>query len=107
MANRKPFKLRKALLLWNLSLAAYSIISSYRAIDEFLYSYRNFGFHFSVCDDTFLKHSPAVGFWCWLFGMSKLVEFGDTAFIVLRKQKLIFLHWYHHITVRSLPILPY
>ena len=29
----------------------------------------------------------------------KLIEFGDTAFIVLRKQPLIFLHWYHHITV--------
>lgn len=39
------------------------------------------------------------GFWTWLFVLSKLPELGDTIFIVLRKQPLIFLHWYHHITV--------
>jgi hypothetical protein len=32
-----------------------------------------------------------------MFVLSKLPEFGDTLFIVLRKQPLIFLHWYHHI----------
>ena len=31
--------------------------------------------------------------------MSKLPELADTFFIVARKQKLIFLHWYHHFTV--------
>jgi len=31
--------------------------------------------------------------------VSKVWELGDTIFIVLRKQPLIFLHWYHHITV--------
>ncbi|CAG0924746.1 unnamed protein product, partial [Notodromas monacha] len=34
-----------------------------------------------------------------MFAISKVPELLDTAFIVLRKRPLIFLHWYHHITV--------
>lgn len=29
--------------------------------------------------------------------ISKVVEFGDTAFIVLRKKDLKFIHYYHHV----------
>lgn len=48
---------------------------------------------------SYLTRDPVAAFWTFLFTLSKVVELGDTAFIVLRKQPLIFLHWYHHITV--------
>ena len=40
-----------------------------------------------------------TAFWSYMFVISKVYELGDTVFIVLRKQPLIFLHWYHHISV--------
>lgn len=48
---------------------------------------------------SYIEQDRVCGFWTWLFVLSKLPELGDTIFIVLRKQPLIFLHWYHHITV--------
>ena len=43
--------------------------------------------------------SFATGFWVQLFIYSKPFELVDTYFIVHRKRPLIFLHWYHHVTV--------
>lgn len=43
-------------------------------------------------------------FWIWLFYVSKFYEFVDTAFIILRKSPLIFLHVYHHAIVVPLAL---
>ena len=47
--------------------------------------------HFFVF--SFIEKDRVSGFWTFMFVLSKVPELGDTIFIVLRKQPLIFLHW--------------
>jgi len=99
MKSRPPFQLRKALFLWNVFLAVFSIMASCRFIPEILYNVQEYGFRSTVCEIGSVQHKQALAIWGYLFAVSKIVELGDTAFIILRKTPLIFLHWYHHVSV--------
>ncbi|CAG7713198.1 unnamed protein product [Allacma fusca] len=97
MKNRPAYVLKYPLFFWNAGLAIFSIISTIRGTPEILYTLSSpEGTYKTICVGT--PHNYATSFWAYLFVLSKLVEFGDTAFIVLRKQKLITLHWFHHVT---------
>uniref|UniRef100_A0A3Q0S999 Elongation of very long chain fatty acids protein 6 n=1 Tax=Amphilophus citrinellus TaxID=61819 RepID=A0A3Q0S999_AMPCI len=98
MRERQKLNLRRPLVLWSLSLAIFSIVGAVRTGAYMLHVLTNSGFRQSVCDNTFYS-APVTKFWAYAFALSKAPELGDTLFIVLRKQRLIFLHWYHHITV--------
>ncbi|KAK9539473.1 hypothetical protein VZT92_004577 [Zoarces viviparus] len=98
MKPRPRMKLRRPLILWSLSLAVFSIIGAIRTGSYMLQVLSVGGFRRSVCDQSFYN-GPVTKFWAYAFVLSKAPELGDTAFVVLRKQKLLFLHWYHHITV--------
>uniref|UniRef100_A0A1I8Q6M2 Elongation of very long chain fatty acids protein n=1 Tax=Stomoxys calcitrans TaxID=35570 RepID=A0A1I8Q6M2_STOCA len=99
MQNRPRFQLRGPLIIWNTMLAMFSIMGAFRTAPELLHVLRHYGLFHSVCVPSYIEQDRVCGFWTWLFVLSKLPELGDTIFIVLRKQPLIFLHWYHHITV--------
>nr|XP_002740724.1 PREDICTED: elongation of very long chain fatty acids protein 6-like [Saccoglossus kowalevskii] len=101
MRDRPKFHLRGPLVAWNLVLAIFSMWGSVRTSLDLFIIIKEDGFYASVCDSKYFTPSAgsAISFWGVLFVLSKYPELIDTFFIVLRKQKLIFLHWYHHATV--------
>uniref|UniRef100_K3X8B3 Elongation of fatty acids protein n=1 Tax=Globisporangium ultimum (strain ATCC 200006 / CBS 805.95 / DAOM BR144) TaxID=431595 RepID=K3X8B3_GLOUD len=100
MKDRKPFNLQIPLALWNLALSMFSFMGAIRTVPFLLNTIYRRGVYNSVCmvPTAHYGHGP-VGFWVTVFIFSKVPELVDTLFIVLRKKPLIFLHWYHHITV--------
>lgn len=97
MEDRKPFKLQTPLLVWNAGLAIFSILGLIRFSEDFLFNWSSYGLKYSLCHSC--NPDSVAAFWSLLFALSKIVELGDTMFIVLRKKPLIFLHYYHHVAV--------
>lgn len=97
MSNRERFNLRVPLFMWSLTLALFSIMGTVVCLPQMMHRVYGNGWEGAICGDVLTNGQPAL--WTFLFCFSKLPELVDTLFIVLRKQKLIFLHWYHHVTV--------
>uniref|UniRef100_A0A0N4ZHF9 Elongation of very long chain fatty acids protein n=1 Tax=Parastrongyloides trichosuri TaxID=131310 RepID=A0A0N4ZHF9_PARTI len=97
MTNHRPFTLKKCLFLWNAALAIFSTIGMLRSGEEFFYVVLNKPFTHSICYS--INPNEPVAFWACAFALSKVAELFDTIFLVLRKKKVIFLHWYHHVVV--------
>ena len=97
MQSRSKYDLRPWLAVWSGVLAIFSILATIRLMSEVIYIVYTYGWNYSVCFPSIYFGDSA--FWAWLFTISKAYELGDTMFIILRKQPLIFLHWYHHVTV--------
>jgi len=96
MKNRPAFDLKKPLFLWNAGLAAFSIIGFLRTGTELFHVLSTNGFYGSIC---YPSTDNVTSLWRFAFVMSKYAELLDTFFIVVRKKPLMFLHWYHHVTV--------
>lgn len=103
MENREPMKLRTAKTIWNFGLSLFSMIGFYNTAKHLLFD--EFGGVFyggierSICLPASNYGCGWSGFWTAAFIYSKCFELIDTLFILLAKRELIFLHWYHHITV--------
>ena len=77
------------------------MVCSYMAIEAFLIAYRN-GYSAVPCNSYSVSSPPMVNV-LYLFYLSKVFDFADTAFIIIGKkwEQLSFLHVYHHCTIFS------
>ena len=99
MKDKEPFNLRTALCVWSACLSVFSLYAFIKIVDPAYKLIYFGGLQHAICDTRNYVGSSGGGIWAFLFPLSKLPELGDTVFIVLRKQKLSFLHCYHHVTV--------
>ena len=102
MSSRKPFSGTFLKYL----MGAHNLFLSVLSMMMFSFTFGHMVWYFIVwrfslfgimCDQPCNILRGPIAFWVYVFLLSKYYEFLDTFFIVIKKQKLIFLHWYHHI----------
>lgn len=99
MKTQQPFKntfSNYLLFGWNMCLSTGSCIGAYYLLPYVYNDIVENGLTNSICLGNFRTNDIASHV-IILFNLSKFAEFVDTLFIVFRKSKLEFLHYYHHI----------
>lgn len=96
MKNRAPYNLRYPLAVWSGTLCIFSLLGAIAVWPEFASIAWNKGLVATYCDNSYREDNRLM-YWYTVFVLSKVAELLDTAFIVLRKQRLITLHWVHHV----------
>jgi len=100
MKSRDPWQWRGILAVWNLSLSLFSWIGAIRTAPQLMHNLATYSIRDNLCFDPRVTYGcGSSGLWVQLFILSKFPELFDSFFIVIHKKKLIFLHWYHHVTV--------
>jgi len=88
MKHREPFDLKYILAFWNFGLAIFSLTGFLALIPFSLRILLTQTPLKTVCDYSVYLHNEAI--WVFYFNNSKVFEFIDTIFVVLRKKPLIF-----------------
>jgi len=105
MRNRPAYNLRGPLIVWNIFMATFSTVGFlsivYPVVQNWIYPGGGLTPHEFICSASYCYKFGDCAIWVFLFNMSKILEFVDTIFIVLRKTHLGFLHYYHHIITYS------
>ena len=94
MKHRERFELRTCFLLWTMCNLMFAITGCSRLVPELIYVIQKDGWVNSVCNPGF--YGGPSGCWLAMLAIYKILHFGETVFVVLRKNNLTFNHVYHH-----------
>ncbi|XP_054734605.1 elongation of very long chain fatty acids protein 4-like [Anastrepha obliqua] len=99
MQRRKPFQLKPLLLLYNLCM----VLLNAHICKELIFNVIRLKYNLwcQPCRELYSKEELKIAAAVWWFYFSKLLEFADTIFFILRKkhEQITFLHVYHHCTM--------
>lgn len=96
MANRKPFKLERTLVIYNFLQV---IVSTYLFVEGLDGAWlRKYNWRCEPVDFSETDEAMRVARGCYVYFLAKISELLDTVFFVLRKKErqISFLHMYHH-----------
>ncbi|XP_025085036.1 elongation of very long chain fatty acids protein 7-like isoform X2 [Pomacea canaliculata] len=100
MIKRPAFSLQGPMIAYNLFLV---LLSAYMLYEFIMSSWLvpGFNFHCAPVDASDNPSSLRLARAVWWYYFSKVIEFADTAFFVLRKKnnQVTILHLYHHVTM--------
>jgi hypothetical protein len=103
LAGRPPFSLAGLLLLWNVTLAAFSVAGAAVMLPGLIADVRALGVAELLCPASgvagahFARGARAAVMLAFMF--SKLPELADTAFLIARGKPVTLLHAWHHASV--------
>lgn len=103
MRNRAPCKLRAFTFLHNVFLCTLSFAMGLGVLTEvvklFTQDRSSVALRNVLCDPNGTSMNGRMGWWMYIFYLSKFYELLDTIIMVLKKRRLNFLHVYHHCIV--------
>jgi len=99
MRERKAFLLQKINIVHNFFLCSLSFVMLVGVLHAAFYQAKEQGIMSLLCEATPHAVSGPIGFWIYVFHLSKYYEMLDTVILALRKKPIIFLHIFHHMIV--------